>query len=224
MNEPTGLAEFLPPRPFPDRVVEPGFAFLDVEASSLEDNSYPVEVGVSDDALRTKGWLVRPVAGWGSSGWSDSSETVHGIAREDLDLHGMPPADVAEALNRELSGRMVFSDAPDFDSFWLDRLFEAAGVPRRFQVLPEADALATYLRKEPGFDPNKLARRLGSAMETAATLFPHVHHAEHDARHMAAQFRMTVDLAYLTSALTYAAEFGSVAGTFRNVERRFGPS
>ncbi|MFO8141088.1 MAG: hypothetical protein R6T87_04210 [Marinobacter sp.] len=107
-------------------------AFIDFEASSLDlISSYPIEVGVCmpDGALHS--WLICPHVLWRD--WSESAETIHGISRSSLEQKGMAVSDVAKQLN-ELQLDQVFCDAWTFDSFWLHRLFRAAGETPTFQL------------------------------------------------------------------------------------------
>ena len=107
-------------------------AFIDFEASSLNlIESYPIEVGLClpDGALHS--WLIRPHTRW--TDWSDSAENIHGLTRQQLDQEGVSPQHVARQLN-ELLPPQVFCDAWTFDSFWLHRLFRAAGVRPAFQL------------------------------------------------------------------------------------------
>lgn len=111
---------------------EPSPAFIDFEASSLDlIASYPIEVGLClpDGTLRS--WLIQPHVLW--LDWSDSAENIHGITRKRLQKEGRPVSEVADSLNRLLSGP-VYCDAWTFDSFWLHRLFRAANLQARFQL------------------------------------------------------------------------------------------
>jgi len=107
-------------------------AFIDFEASSLDlISSYPIEVGVcmSDSTLHS--WLIKPHVLWHD--WSESAERIHGIPRARLSTEGNAVTEVAHHLNQRLFGQ-VFCDAWTFDSFWLYRLFRAAGVKPGFQL------------------------------------------------------------------------------------------
>lgn len=106
--------------------------FLDFEASGLHHNSYPVEVGWSDCDLRTEGFLVRPTPTWSIEDWSLQAEKIHGISREETELHGVPVEEIAVRLNEALDGMMVFSDNVEFDTRWLMRLFRAANAAPAF--------------------------------------------------------------------------------------------
>lgn len=115
-----------------DTLSEPPFlrvAFLDFEASSLEAEGWPIEVGLSwiDEALeiQTFNSLIRPSQNWPEHAWSPASAAVHGIPRNDLD--DAPDATtVVQNLLHALDGRVALSDAPAFDQAWLDTLFAAS--------------------------------------------------------------------------------------------------
>ncbi|MBL1270817.1 MAG: hypothetical protein ACI92B_001052 [Marinobacter maritimus] len=107
-------------------------AFIDFEASSLDlIASYPIEVGVCMPDSTLHSWLIEPHVLW--QDWSASAEQIHGISRASLSAEGNAVKDVAHHLNQLLSGH-VFCDAWTFDSFWLYRLFRAAGVEPGFQL------------------------------------------------------------------------------------------
>ncbi|PCM44179.1 hypothetical protein [Marinobacter sp. ANT_B65] len=113
-------------------ITEPIPAFIDFEASSLDlIASYPIEVGVCMPDRTLHSWLIEPHVLW--KDWSESAEQIHGIARATLLSEGSPVSEVAHHLNQLLSG-YVYCDAWTFDSFWLYRLFRAAGVKPGFQL------------------------------------------------------------------------------------------
>jgi len=107
--------------------------FLDIEASSLDDESYPIEVGVSilthpSAEISTWSALIAPTPRWLQTGrWSARAEAVHGIRQSLLIQEGNTPAAICEHLNLLLaSASSVWCDGGDFDTFWLSRLFDAA--------------------------------------------------------------------------------------------------
>jgi len=107
-------------------------AFIDFEASSLDlIASYPIEVGVCMPDGSLHSWLIQPHVLW--QDWSESAETIHGISRARLEQEGTQVSEVARALNRLLP-EQIFCDAWTFDSFWLHRLFRAAGETPEFQL------------------------------------------------------------------------------------------
>lgn len=107
-------------------------AFIDFEASSLDlIAGYPIEVGVCMPDGQLHSWLIRPHVLW--LDWSESAEQIHGISRDRLKREGRPVWEVANALNKLLTGP-VFCDAWAFDSFWLHRLFKTAAISPQFQL------------------------------------------------------------------------------------------
>lgn len=107
--------------------------FLDFEASSLSDASYPVEVGWCDHAL-TKGWstLIRPHPAW--TEWGVAAEQLHGLTRARIKHDGLLAAEVMGRLNADLAGQEIVSDNPAWEQFWLSRLAAAAGVAPAFTI------------------------------------------------------------------------------------------
>ena len=113
-------------------------AFLDFEASSLSERSYPIEVAwVFEDGI-ARSFLIRPAEGW--TDWSERAEQVHGIARATLLAQGTPHDEVARIMVAELTGHDIVATAPSWDGKWLSALLRAAGLPRRALRLRDSDA------------------------------------------------------------------------------------
>ncbi|MCA1594296.1 MAG: hypothetical protein LC754_17050 [Acidobacteria bacterium] len=129
--------------------------FLDCEASSLSQISYPIEIGFSLPDGTVRAYLIRPEWDW--SDWDFNAESVHGLSREEIMAHGLPADHVARLLNDALGGRVAYSDAPEFDGFWLERLYEASGVEMEFQ-LAHFDSLFPDLTPERIAAKSELAR------------------------------------------------------------------
>jgi DNA polymerase III epsilon subunit-like protein len=105
---------------------------LDIEASGFGRNSYPIEVGYALPDGRSVCMLVRPAEEW--THWDTAAEQVHGITRETLISHGKPVAEVAQTLNRDLAGLVVYCDGWAHDYPWLAALYEAAQVRPGFKL------------------------------------------------------------------------------------------
>lgn len=101
--------------------------FLDVEASSFAAESYPIELAWSDPSGEIRRFLIKPLPEW--TDWSSDSEGIHGIERGRVERNGWPVDYIAERLVEDLAGRTVYTDAPAFDSDWVERLFQAVGQP-----------------------------------------------------------------------------------------------
>ncbi len=94
--------------------------FLDFEASGMNDYSYPIEVAWSSESGDITSHLVTPRPGW--SYWSDESELIHGIKRDELFELGASADAIAAIMQQELKDKIVYCDALNFDRFWLDCL------------------------------------------------------------------------------------------------------
>lgn len=121
--------------------------FLDIEATGFGPESYPIEVAWSLPSGEIQRYLISPetVPGWKE--WSPDAERVHGIDRDRLLRNGWPPDYVADRLETDLAGHTVLSDAPDYDSTWLARLFAAVGRPMRFTFEHIDEVLIRTLRR-----------------------------------------------------------------------------
>ena len=110
-------------------------AVIDFEASSLEQDGYPIELGLAlwpaiDEPILSWSTLIRPAWDWTANGhWSVASAKVHGIRGGELAAHGREPALVAAALNQALgTGAVAWCDGGPYDAHWLIALFKAGRV------------------------------------------------------------------------------------------------
>lgn len=62
------------------------------------------------------------------------SQAVHGFSRSYLSDHGENPFSVVERMNFILSGCDVFSDAAEFDAFWIEQLFKETRLEQQFSI------------------------------------------------------------------------------------------
>ena len=105
---------------------------IDLEASGLASNSYPIEVGLALAPGQRYCTLIKPLDSWDH--WDQQAESVHGISREVLYRKGRPVTEVAAKLNGILDNRIVYSDAWGVDNSWVTTLFAAARVDKTFHV------------------------------------------------------------------------------------------
>jgi len=104
---------------------------IDCEASGLSEKSYPIEIGVAfkDDSFS---FLIKPLDDWND--WNEDSYQIHKIERQELFSKGISVYDAAYRLNSQLRGLTVYSDASDFEVFWIDKLFSSVGISRNFDI------------------------------------------------------------------------------------------
>ena len=114
---------------------------IDFEGSSLDLDSYPIEVGIAcwpapDEPVFGWSTLIRPAGAWTRQGhWSPASAKVHGIRGSDLVTHGHSSERVAAALNEALGpGGAAWCDGADYDEHWAGALFKAANIRRTFSL------------------------------------------------------------------------------------------
>lgn len=106
--------------------------FMDVEASGLQDDSYPIEIAWSDSLGNSETFLITPHHSW--IHWDPKAEVVHGISRERLLDVGISIGDACSRLNTNLVDETVFTDAADYDSRWLLTLFKKAEIEPLFRI------------------------------------------------------------------------------------------
>ncbi len=111
--------------------------FLDFEASSLSDESYPIEIGWAGEDGSTEQHLIRPAPGW--TDWSATAEAVHRIERDRLLAEGEPHDQVARRTLEALAPHEVFVTAPSWDGKWMSVLLRSAGLPRHALRLKDAE-------------------------------------------------------------------------------------
>lgn len=115
--------------------------FLDFEASSLSNKSYPIEIGWVFEDGRTEQHLIRPAPAW--TEWDPAAEETHGLSRARLFAEGDPHDLVARRVLRALSGHELYASAPSWDGMWMSMLLRGAGLPRHaLRVKRSDEALA----------------------------------------------------------------------------------
>jgi len=142
-------------------------AFLDFEASSLGDNSYPIEVGWVWADGRGEAHLIRPAPRW--TDWDMQAQKIHGIPRAELEAKGEDHAAVAARMIDVLTGHELCASAPSWDGKWLSALLRAAGLPRHSLRLRDSDEMIAEAARAI-LQPHFPADRLEQALETILTL------------------------------------------------------
>jgi hypothetical protein len=154
-------------------------AFIDLEASGLGSKSWPVEVAWTFTEGPPAAFLIRPDDAWPDEAWEEGAEALHGISRDDLRRNGLGVREVCAALNEALAGTEVYSDAPDWDGFWLIRLFAAGGVRQEFSIHDYGKLVGPII-----------AGHGEEILERAARLAPRRHRAAADVTHLQTLYRL----------------------------------
>lgn len=107
---------------------------IDVEASGLSEESYPIQVGWQHRGNLSKFGeiLLFPHADWVY--WDEAAEhRIHHISRQQL-RSGMDIIEACHYLNQVFATTPVYSDCNSADGFWINRLFETAHIEQRFDI------------------------------------------------------------------------------------------
>lgn len=111
----------------------PNIATLDIEASGIHPESYPIEIGVilpNGDAYCN---LIKPASTW--TYWDDDAEKIHGISQDELIQYGKEVLEVARELNHFLKDITVYSDCWLLDQPWLTTLFQQTSNEPTFKLM-----------------------------------------------------------------------------------------
>ena len=107
---------------------------LDVEASGLGSNSYPIEVGiVLADGTEYQS-IIKPAPDW--QHWSEDAEIMHGLSRDYIEANGQPIRQVCSELNNLCRNETLYTDCWVYDLPWVLKLFEQAGMYPAFKCMP----------------------------------------------------------------------------------------
>lgn len=103
---------------------------FDIEASGLSGDSYPIQIALYDpERNETLVEYIRPHDTW--TYWDDVAEDIHKIPLQLLYDVGKPIDEVVTNIiefMKQSNTHQLYCDAPDFDGFWLSRLYDASTV------------------------------------------------------------------------------------------------
>ena len=155
-------------------------AFVDFEASGLGARSWPIEVGWAFEDGVGESLLISPAPEWSTDQWDPRAEKLHGISLKMLNDVGVDAASACDRMTAILSDCEVYSDAPDWDAFWMMRLFEAAG--RRSAI---------RIRDFSSLMPSLTPAQKSELLARADRLAPRRHRAAEDALHLVTVFQLS---------------------------------
>ena len=110
---------------------------IDIEASGLGDDSYPIEIawGHRYDPTFYDTFLIRPARDW--THWDNHAElNIHGLSRETLYREGVSVQDAVARLEQHLRGKTVYSDHVASDRPWVVKLYSQLGREPSFEFRP----------------------------------------------------------------------------------------
>lgn len=103
------------------------FVFVDCESSGLHSGSYPIEIGVGFCSGESLSRLIRPTPEWKASYWDKAAENIHHITQEELE-DGYDVLDVAKWFLNIIRRKIVCSDNPKYEAYWVGKLLESAKI------------------------------------------------------------------------------------------------
>ena len=99
--------------------------FLDVEASSLGMDSYPIEIAWSDAEGNIESHLINPYAIEEWTDWDYNAQQIHGISRKLCREEGVHLGNMCQIMSQSIQpGELIYADGGDFDVSWVDVLYE----------------------------------------------------------------------------------------------------
>lgn len=164
--------------------------FLDIEASSLASASYPIEIAWSWPDGVIESHLISPAGIERWTDWSAQAERLHGISRARLLAEGQAPSWVYRRLNEQLSGRVVYTDAPDYDRAWLEELFSACWAGTPSFTLASADDLLVGMLVPRCASREEALRELAALKDEVRRRLPGRHRAEWDVEFLVALWQI----------------------------------
>jgi hypothetical protein len=101
---------------------------LDIEASGLSEESYPIQLALLDsDTGDSLMFYIKPAEDW--IHWDETAQDIHNITKHLLDNVGIDVDDAVKRIIEFMTDKgenTMYCDAPNYDGFWLSRLFDAA--------------------------------------------------------------------------------------------------
>ncbi len=111
--------------------------FLVLEASSFEEDAYPIAASWSISDGQLKAVLIHPEEEW--TQWDASNEDSHGITRDQLKLVGETVLDVIRELGEDMDKQPVYVSEPFLSDKWLSTMYSAYGAEVPFDIYPLTD-------------------------------------------------------------------------------------
>jgi hypothetical protein len=122
--------------------------FLDVEASSLSMDSYPIEIAWSDPTGMIESHLINPYAVEEWTDWDYNAQQIHGISRKQCRKEGITPEQLCKVMDQSIMpGEILYADGGAFDENWVDVLYgEGSALGHaRFRIVHSDAVMLTLL-------------------------------------------------------------------------------
>ncbi len=108
--------------------------FIDIDASTFDDNGFPIAIAWSLPDGQLKSVLVIPDDEWDP--WENADPHID---LQHLFDQGITGADIVRELNEDLDGQTVFIDGLDEDERLLEKLFDTYQQSMGFELAPMSE-------------------------------------------------------------------------------------
>ncbi len=108
--------------------------FIDIDASTFDDNGFPIAIAWSLPDGQLKSVLIIPDDEWDP--WENADPHID---LQHLFDQGITGADIVRELNEDLDGQTVFIDGLDEDERLLEKLFDTYQQSMGFELAPMSE-------------------------------------------------------------------------------------
>jgi len=170
--------------------------FLDVEASSLSIDSYPIEIAWSDHHGIIESHLINPYAVDGWRDWDYNAQQMHGLSRKQCREEGIQPKQMCNLMSQSIKpGEIIYADGGAFDENWVDVLYSEGSALgyAQFRVV-HSDAVMLPLLTKIEFDEKKRWQLYENLKLEARRMVGTRHRAEPDVRYLIELWRLCINM------------------------------
>ena len=170
--------------------------FLDIEASSLSMDSYPIEIAWSDHQGIIESHLINPYAIEEWTDWDFNAQQMHGLSRKQCREEGVYPAWLCKRMSQSIKpGEIIYADGGPFDQNWVDVLFEAGSALgyAQFRVI-HSDAVMLPILARIELDEKKRWQLYEKLKLEARRMVGTRHRAEPDVHYLIELWRLCISM------------------------------
>jgi len=171
--------------------------FLDIEASSLSNTSYPIEIAWSDEKGDIESHLINPYAIEEWTDWNFYAEhKIHGLSRFMCRELGIHPEKMCDLMSRSIkAGEPVYADGGEFDENWIDVLYGAGSTLGYAQfIMIHSDTVMLPLLEQVEPDEDKRLKLYEALKIKARKVVKGQHRAKVDVQYLIELWKLCFNL------------------------------
>jgi len=173
--------------------------FLDVEASSLSMDSYPIEVAWSDNFGIIESHLINPYAIEHWTDWDFNAQQIHGISRKLCREEGVHPRFLCNRMSKSIKpGETIYADGGPIDEGWIDVLYgEGSDLGyAQFKII-HSDAVMLPLLQKIESDEKKVWQLYEQLKIEARKMVDGRHRATVDVQYLIELYRLCISVTHI---------------------------